>query len=117
MSTSRKNLSCFVPDEIEWGDFLPMNVQFKMRLETNIKLQITSNEGERLVPDDKLLEPEVHFMQFEATTVHYPISLAFFKVLWRNRSSQPINFQNWTFTDFDNFLKGNPFLEAEEKPN
>ena len=51
-----------MPDEIEWGDFLPMNVQFKMRLETNIKLQITSNEGERLIQDDKLLEPEVHFM-------------------------------------------------------
>lgn len=26
VSTSRKNLSCFVPDEIEWGDYLPMNV-------------------------------------------------------------------------------------------
>jgi len=46
-----------------------MNVQFKMRLETNIKLQITSNEGEKLIPEAKLLEPEVHFLQFEATTV------------------------------------------------
>ena len=58
-----------MPDEIEWGDYLPMNVQFNMRLETNIKLQITSNEGSKLIPVDKIHETEVHFMQFEATTV------------------------------------------------
>jgi hypothetical protein len=38
VQSSRKSLSCFVPDNIEWGDLLPMNVQFKIRVETNIKL-------------------------------------------------------------------------------
>jgi hypothetical protein len=67
---------------VEWGDLLPMNVQFKIRLETNIKLQIIDNDGNKLIPDDKLKDPEVHFLQFEATTAQYPISFKFFKVLW-----------------------------------
>jgi hypothetical protein len=45
---------------VEWGETLRMNVQFVLRVETPIKLQIISNDNGRLVLDED--EPEVHFM-------------------------------------------------------
>ena len=59
---------------MDWGETLRMNVQFVLRIETPIKLQIISNDNEKLVLDED--EPEVHFMQMEAVSAEYTMSSA-----------------------------------------
>lgn len=55
-------MSVYIPYELAWGEYLPLNLQFKVRLETNIKLQVIDIDGNKLIPDDKLKDPEVHFV-------------------------------------------------------
>ena len=60
MSHGRKNLRAFVPENIKWGEQLPMNMQILLRIETNIKLNLFNQEDEGLIQD--LAENEVHYM-------------------------------------------------------
>lgn len=66
---------------MDWGETLRMNVQFVLRVETPIKLQIISNDNEKLVLDED--EPEVHFMQMEAVSAEYTMSAAVIRQMWR----------------------------------
>lgn len=104
-------MKSFVPENINWGDVLPMNVLMRMRIETNIKLQLIDTSGNPLISKDDEYKPEVHFLQLEAITHEYPISSKAFGAIWRawrNRHKQ--EYKNWTVTDFDHCLNGNPIL-------
>ena len=62
LNSNRKNFSAYMPNNIEWGQKLPMNMVFKIRVESNVKLNLYNNEGVPLIKPEQTLEPEVHFM-------------------------------------------------------
>ena len=110
MSHGRKNLRAFIPENVSWGDKLPMNMQILVRIESNIKLNLFTQEGQALIEDPA--ETEVHYMQLEAMQTAYTIAFpTFFKELWRERRNKMPVFKNWTITDFDHCLRGNPLLD------
>ena len=84
---------------------------YLLRVETNIKLQLIDTNGNRLIPIDDELKTEVHFIQLEAQTAQYPLSLSLniFKGWLKDLAETP-KYENQTITDFDYFLKGNPIM-------
>ena len=63
---------------------ITMNMMFIIRVESNVKLNLYTNEGVPLIKPEDRLEPEVHFMQLEAVQTRYTVALpTIIMELWR----------------------------------
>ncbi len=60
-------MTAFSPEETEWGtSILQLNSMFKLRVETNIKLQLIDMNGNALISPERVADKEIHFIQMEA---------------------------------------------------
>ncbi|CDW82009.1 UNKNOWN [Stylonychia lemnae] len=109
--TTRKkipNTDFYMPLNPTWNETLGMNLEFQLKIETNLKLNFIDKQGNSLVQNER--EKEVHFMQIESVTEQYPISLKAIPMLFRNYFGKKLEFQEWIITDFDNALNRNPHV-------
>ena len=63
-----------------------MHFSMAIKLETDIKLNLITNEGQSLIDLDNILEkraPETHFIQFESVHATYPIGLGIIKEIYK----------------------------------
>ena len=54
-----------MPDDVEYGETLTTNFMFLMRVETNLKLNLISHDGKRLIDTTdsfEVMKPEIHFL-------------------------------------------------------
>ena len=102
------NTTFYMPASPDWNDLLCMNMEFVIRVETNLKLNLIDKSGNRLVQND--LEKEVHFMRLESVSQKYPISLRAIPMLIKNYFNNKLEFEDWVITDFDHCLNGNPHI-------
>ena len=49
-------------------------------------------------------------MRLEGIHAEYSVSLAIFREIWNMRRKKNLVVKDWTITDFDNALKGNPIV-------
>ena len=102
-----------------WGSYLTCNVTLKLRIETNIKLNLQTMEGLPLIDTNskdgnghEADSTEVHLMQFEAVTDRFNLKFpSIIKEMWHSRMKAHLEFQDWTLVDFDNNLSGNPHCQ------
>ncbi len=60
-------MTAFSPEQTEWGTtYLQLNSMFKLRVETNIKLQLIDMNGNPLISPERVADKEIHFIQMEA---------------------------------------------------
>ena len=113
-----KRYNVYFPETLGWGQSLTTNVSMKIRLETNIKLNLYTEEGAPLIAPQDKYKPEVHFLQFEAIhskfTASFPLLV---KQFWKYKRQKYMKFEDWTICDFDNCLKGNPLVEQRAPDN
>jgi hypothetical protein len=86
-----------------------------VRLETNIKLNLHTRRGEQLIKEEDRLKPEVHFLLFEA--IQSTLTMKFPQILGemlRQRLDPGLNLKEWTVSDFDNCLNGNPLIDERD---
>ena len=90
---------------------MPMLFAVRLKITTNIKLQMHDFEGKPLIPPDRVDEPEVHYLQFEGENNRFPLGKGIFKAIWRRWRGQDLHYKEWTLTDLDNCLGGNPWTQ------
>lgn len=91
------------PNKEQFFNTITLGLLFKVR--TNLKLNLVEADGERMIPKNKETDEEVHYVKFEGLNDKFKIDPA--NLL---KTSQQFEFKDWTITDFDDFLKGNPSL-------
>ena len=100
---------------VDYGQTLDMNIQYLVRIETDIKLGLIDLEGNELIAEDDDSK-EVHFMQIEGKSTEYNVSTKVFGQLWRAfRQKDDGKVESWTITDLDDFLSGNDILGTLRK--
>ncbi len=105
-----KNSSFFT-----WGQTVNLIEMQRMRIETNIKLQVIDNYGNQLIPESEYNKPEVHFVQFEKIMLQTPINFTGLSIIAKAklrsiRGQFQEGIHDWQITDFDHNLKGNPIV-------
>jgi hypothetical protein len=66
---------------------------------------LIEKSGTKLIPPNQLQDDEVHFAKFEGMFPDFEFSpMAIMSKM------KDMNIKEWTITDFDNFLKGNPHV-------
>ena len=101
-----------MPDDVKVGETLTLNIQFVMRIETNLKLNLIDYNGNSMIDLQDYWEvrrPEVHFLQMESIVDRQSVSLS---IAWRIIKSmfkrpRTLKFEDWVITDLDYALKGN----------
>ena len=100
-----------MPDIKNLGDILPMNFEVLLRIETNLKLNPIGRNGESLIPIEEFEHEEVHFLKFESTVQTFEISFSTIFKLLKDMAQKPdLKFSDWTLTDIDVHLNGNPHI-------
>ena len=117
MAPKRKheNFEMYMPSLKAYGDYLPLNMELLIRVETNLKLNLIDHAGKSLIPESEKEDDEVHFIKLECTLTKYQIDLrTIFKMLKELITrSKDLQFSDWTVTDFDHYLNGNPHIPKE----
>ena len=91
---------------------MPLTFEMLVKIETNLKLNLIEPDGKSLIPENKTEKDEVHFLKFEANLQTLDVSLGQIFRLLREFLGEPnFEFKDWTITDIDNHLKGNPHCE------
>lgn len=110
MTRKTENFTFYMPTEKDLGEILSLNFEVTIRVKTNLKLNLVDKEGNSLVQDP--MEKETHYIKFESVANRYPLS---FKTVWKLITelgkTNDLTFEDWTITDFDNCLNGNPHID------
>lgn len=86
-------------------------MEFLIRVDTNLKLNIHYQNGESLIPESERDDEEIHYIKFESVISSYEIRITTLFKLLREMVMRPsLTFGEWVITDFDNYLKGNPLI-------
>jgi hypothetical protein len=110
-----KRFTAYTHEKITWGSQMTINMQLLLRVRSSIKLGATSREGYELIDtsDRKATEAkEDHFMQVETVVNTYKIDYLLVKQFFKQWRDPTWEFNNWTITDFDHTLKGNPIIKS-----
>lgn len=108
----KENFEVYMPEIKSLGDFLPMNFEMLIRIESNLKLNPIGRKGESLIPKEELEQEEVHFLRFESTVQTFEISFSTIFKLFKDIAKTPdLKFSDWTLTDIDVHLNGNPHVQ------
>jgi hypothetical protein len=104
------NFSYYMPEIKKLGDYLTLNFEIVVKVTTNLKLDLVDRHGNRLQKDPMAVE--THFVRFESIVETFPIRFStIFKLLKEKmKRNKKLEFKEWTITDFDNYLKGNPHI-------
>lgn len=81
---------------------------FKLKVSTPTKLNIVDPHGVRLVNEGFLDIPEIHFPQFESIAKEVELDIKKLSALIKEGMNSSLEFKDWTLTDFDSYLNGNP---------
>lgn len=90
-----------------------MNLELILRIESNIKLNLFKSENpeEKLIPEHKLKENEVHFLKIEGIKAHSdPGTFGGLLKIKTSIGLEEMGISDWTITDLDDHLKGNPHI-------
>jgi hypothetical protein len=86
-----------------------MTIEIFTKIRTNLKLNLASeNSSDKLVPANKQMEDEIHFVKFEGFYPTFELSPE--NLMKGANALSTKEFRDWTIVDFDNYLKGNPHL-------
>ena len=89
-----------ISDESSDIFFEGMTLELDLRIKSNLKLSLLNKNGKVNQVNDPKSE-EIHFIKFEGVMPRRTKEeKQFLRQLW--------DFENWTITDFDNYLEGNP---------
>ena len=85
-----------------------------LEFDTNMKLDIEDlKDGSRFIDFQKVYSPERHFVKFEGV-LENKFGLADLKAFQKNPKqfieNFDFNYKDWTITDIDNYLDGNPHV-------
>ena len=106
-----ENFEIFMPEVKNLGDMLPMNFEMLLRIETNLKLNPIDKDGKGLIPEKEKEYEEVHFLKMESKVCEYEIRFGTILKLIKEMANKPdLKFSDWTLTDFDLQLNGNPHI-------
>lgn len=107
----RDNFDMYMPEMKSLGEKLTLNFEMVIRVDTNLKLNMVGRDGKALISPDDFDEEEIHFMRVESVCNEFEISpKTVFRMIKEMFSKKQLNFRDWTITDFDDFLKGNPHV-------
>lgn len=95
-----------------WGDKLAMVMQVHVKITTPIKLNLTTEKGDELISGADKETKEVHYIQLEGIHHEYTAGIRAFYDLWVMYRKRSLELKNWTVTDFDFCLKGNPPIRS-----
>jgi hypothetical protein len=101
-----------MPEVKTFGDKLTLNFEMLIRIETTLKLNPIYKDGIGLIKDHEKDDEEVHFVRFESVVQAYEIRMGSILRLFKELIKKPdLQFSNWTITDIDQHLNGNPHIE------
>ena len=110
----KDNFNAFMPDMSTFDGqmpVMPLTYEFLFRVETKIKLDIKMKDGTSIIknPDEK----EFHFVQFEGLVENYQVSIKqIARLITEFSKNAELKFQEWTITDLDHHLNGNPHVTS-----
>ena len=102
-----------MPKIIGWGDKLSMSMCLLVKITTPIKLNLINTNSQALISQEMVSEKEVHYVQFEAIHRTYECNFNAIPQLWHASRSNALILKDWTITDFDYYLKGNPIIKDD----
>ena len=83
-----------------------VNQELILQFETNLKLDLVDlGTGESVIEKSRRPDHEIHFVRIEGR--HPPINLSMDGL---KDAAKLVEIENWTITDFDNCLGGNPHV-------
>ena len=83
-----------------------INQELILQFRTNLKLDLVDlKTGESIIDQRSKADHEIHFVRFEGR--HPPIEL---NMSGLKEAAKLVEIENWTITDFDNCLGGNPHI-------
>ena len=111
---SDENFDVYMPSIKDYGDKLTLNMSLLLKVDTNLKLNLVYPDGRSLIEEHERDQYEVHYVQMESIISSYDIKLStIIKLLGEIfKSNRKLSFSEWTVTDFDHFLQGNPHIPA-----
>ena len=100
----------YMPEVKSLGDTMSLNFEYLIKVESNLKLNLIDKDGKSLIAQDEKYDEEIHYMRMESVISTYELRIStIFKLLKEAIRGRPtIDFKEWTLTDFDNHLNGNP---------
>lgn len=119
-ASASKHYDAYVKADVQWGDLMDMNFRMVIKITTDIKLNLINDKDQSMIQLDDHIEKmtrEIHYMQIEGTHASYPLSFGILKEIWRQRMKPAFVIKDWTITDFDNCLNGNPLLPPGQDHN
>lgn len=78
----------YMPDSKSLGDKLTLNMEFLVRIESPLKLDLVDKNGDRLVKDEK--DTEVHFVKFESVVDEFTISISTVWKMLKSLGKRPL---------------------------
>jgi len=79
-----------------------------MKVTTLTKLNIVDPHGVPLINKGSIDIPEIHFPQFESIAKEVELDIKKLSTLIKSGMNSSPEFKDWTLTDFDSYLNGNP---------
>lgn len=84
-----ENFEMYMPDTSKMSDYLPLNFELLLRVETNLKLNLIYPDGRSLIAEREVEEDEVHFIKFEGTVTKYELTFSTIFKLLRELGKKP----------------------------
>ena len=114
----KEDFLAIIPLKIGYGDKLKTLLQFDLRIETAMKLNLIDAHGNHLIKKEDREDVEVHHMRFECVTrtltVDYTMFTNILGMLFRKTDT--LEFADWTLVDLDDSLQGNmPIAPIEDE--
>ena len=92
---------------------MTMNIQFLVRFDTCLKLNLLDENGAMISKDDEM-DKESHYVLFETVTDRYTVSYKVVGQLMRRFFDKSLKFEEFKIVDFDNCLNGNKPIQEDE---
>ena len=93
------------------GGSINLNVEAQVRMKTRCKLNVKDPEGNVMIEDGDQYDKEYHYVQFESVAAKIDAKLSALMELRKKFMNFDLEFDDWTITDLDNELLGNPHLK------
>merc|ERR1712166_685497 len=97
----------------EAPDFMSLNIQFLLKIETKLKLNLIDKDQNSMISANDKDDIETHYLQIESVMERFDMGTGVFRQMWAQFRNPDIKFERFYVTDFDNSLNGNPNVEGE----
>lgn len=82
-----------------------MTIEYLVRIKSNYKLNLIDKNGDKIISSSNEKDYEVHFLRFEGLYPNFEFTPSTMMSKMRD-----FDILDWTITDVDDFLKGNPHI-------